>query len=305
MNDLPKAVDQAENANEERAIVSLRALILSSGASVIIGKGGQHITELRTESGARLMISAAVPGCQERVLTVSGPLEATSRAFGLLVRRLHDEPFDQPSLPGSQTYTVRLIVPNARMGGVIGRTGVKIKGIQEASGARLHASGSMLPGSTERVLSVTGVADAVHIAVYHVGLLLSEPGGRGAARSELQYHPGGASMTSGAYSFVAPAHSLGRAGVTSVPLSAPPGSQTQQVSIPDDLVGSIIGKGGGKINEIRHASGTTIKIADPSGAAERIVAITGLPAGIQIAVNLLHNRVEEERRLRHSTDSSS
>lgn len=35
------------------------------------------------------------------------------------------------------------------MGSVIGKAGSKIKEIQEASGARLQASGTMLPGSTE------------------------------------------------------------------------------------------------------------------------------------------------------------
>lgn len=44
---------------------------------------------------------------------------------------------------------IRFIIPNARMGSVIGRAGSKIKEIQEASGARLQASEAMLPGSTE------------------------------------------------------------------------------------------------------------------------------------------------------------
>lgn len=43
----------------------------------------------------------------------------------------------------------RLIIPNSRMGSVIGKQGSKIKEIQEASGARLQASEAMLPGSTE------------------------------------------------------------------------------------------------------------------------------------------------------------
>ena len=41
------------------------------------------------------------------------------------------------------------IIPNSRMGSVIGKAGSKIKEIQEASGARLQASEAMLPGSTE------------------------------------------------------------------------------------------------------------------------------------------------------------
>ena len=41
------------------------------------------------------------------------------------------------------------MIPNSRMGSIIGRQGAKIKEIQDASGARLNASEGMLPGSTE------------------------------------------------------------------------------------------------------------------------------------------------------------
>jgi len=71
------------------------------------------------------------------------------KAFGLIVRRINDEPFDVPSLPGSRAVTIKFMIPNSRMGSVIGKGGSKIKEIQEASGARLNASEGMLPGSTE------------------------------------------------------------------------------------------------------------------------------------------------------------
>ena len=72
-----------------------------------------------------------------------------SQAFGLIVRRINDEPFDVPSVPGSRAVTIKFMIPNSRMGSVIGKQGSKIKEIQDASGARLNASEGMLPGSTE------------------------------------------------------------------------------------------------------------------------------------------------------------
>lgn len=71
------------------------------------------------------------------------------QAFGLIVRRINDEPFDVPSLPGSRAVTIKFMIPNSRMGSIIGKQGSKIKEIQDASGARLNASEGMLPGSTE------------------------------------------------------------------------------------------------------------------------------------------------------------
>jgi len=76
-------------------------------------------------------------------------------AFGLIVRRINDEPFDVPSVPGSRAVTIKFMIPNSRMGSVIGKQGTKIKEIQDASGARLNASEGMLPGSTEVYIYLT------------------------------------------------------------------------------------------------------------------------------------------------------
>ncbi|KAE8214700.1 hypothetical protein CF327_g1925 [Tilletia walkeri] len=318
-------------------VISMRALIITSDASIIIGKQGKHINEIRDKSGARLNISESVASNPERILTVSGQLDAVSKAFGLIVRKINDEPFDQPSVPGSRAVTIRFIVPNSRMGSVIGKAGSKIKEIQEASGARLTAGEQMLPGSTERVLSISGVADAVHIAVYYVGTILLEhqernlqntsyrptqagPSQIGARGQSVHAHPrGGPAGFGGGVGAGAPAFggALGGGMPAAPPVAAavapvvgaaggagalPPNSQTQQIFIPNDLVGCIIGKGGSKINEIRQMSGSHIKIMEPgAGAAaggtgsERLVMITGPPANIQMAVTLLYQRLEQEK----------
>ena len=76
----------------------------------------------------------------------------------------------------------------------------------------------------------------------------------------------------------------------------PQQQQTQQIFIPNSLVGRIIGKGGNKINEIRLRSQAHIKIMEADSGAppplggnegERMVTITGQPHSIQFAVQLL------------------
>lgn len=73
---------------------------------------------------------------------------------------------------------------------------------------------------------------------------------------------------------------------------APPApTQTQEMTIPNDLVGCIIGRGGNKINEIRQASGAQIKISNcEEGARERKITITGTPDTISAAQFLINNR---------------
>ncbi|KAF1597145.1 Heterogeneous nuclear ribonucleoprotein K, partial [Eudyptes moseleyi] len=69
---------------------------------------------------------------------------------------------------------------------------------------------------------------------------------------------------------------------------------TTQVTIPKDLAGSIIGKGGQRIKQIRHESGASIKIDEPlEGSEDRIITITGTQDQIQNAQYLLQNRQVE------------
>jgi heterogeneous nuclear ribonucleoprotein K len=59
---------------------------------------------------------------------------------------------------------------------------------------------------------------------------------------------------------------------------------TTQVTIPDELAGTIIGKGGERINSIRQQSGARIDLASTTyGSNERIITITGTPHQIQSA----------------------
>lgn len=60
---------------------------------------------------------------------------------------------------------------------------------------------------------------------------------------------------------------------------------------PQQLAGSIIGKGGQRIKQIRHESGASIKIDEPlEGSEDRIITITGTQDQIQNAQYLLQNR---------------
>lgn len=74
---------------------------------------------------------------------------------------------------------------------------------------------------------------------------------------------------------------------------------SQSVLVPHDMVGSIIGKGGVKVNEIRQMSGSTIKIndSDRGVAVNRTITVTGTPEGNQMALMLMYQRIESERQI--------
>lgn len=72
------------------------------------------------------------------------------------------------------------------------------------------------------------------------------------------------------------------------------GSESTQVTIPKDLVGAIIGKGGSRIQEIRRQSQAQILIDEPlMGSNDRVITITGSPEQIQNAQYLLQMSVKE------------
>ncbi|ETI28446.1 hypothetical protein G647_00895 [Cladophialophora carrionii CBS 160.54] len=372
-----RAASQAPSLppQDETNWVHIRAVISSAEAATCIGKGGENVTQIRRLSGAKCTVSDYSRGAVERILTVSGAQDAVAKAFGLIIRTLNNEPLEAASTAQSKTYPLRLLIPHILIGSIIGKSGVRIREIQEASGARLNASDSCLPLSTERSLVVLGVADAVHIATYYIAVTLVEqlterfggpaasayatrsggpagvvPGGMqvvpyvpqpaggqyghpdmykrhnthppqrmppqpyGAPQAHgipPQPYPqygqpyaatprtptyGAGPPQPGAYGQMPP-QPVAAHGQPAQPAHAMPGQPiTQQIFIPNDMVGAIIGKGGAKINEIRHLSGSVIKINEPQdNSNERLVTITGTQECNQMALYMLYSRLESEK----------
>ncbi|WWD18489.1 hypothetical protein CI109_102941 [Kwoniella shandongensis] len=330
--------------------LNLRALVSTKEAGIIIGKAGATIAHIRNLTGVKAGVSKVVPGVQDRVFSVSGDLEAVASAYAEIARLLLETPLSDSSLPpppvGSFT-SIRLLISHNLMGTVIGRSGLKIKQIQDQSGARMVASKEMLPQSTERVVEVQGSVDAIKTAVSEIGKCLLEDFDRGAGT--VLYHPGAAGdagvlagglgaqavtgstggirRTSVAAGFGGPGGVFGgdrRASRTSI--SGPAGGErrqsevapvinandpnmrTQNISIPSDMVGCIIGRGGSKITEIRRLSGSRISIAkvphDETG--ERMFTIQGTAESTERALMLLYSQLEseKERRVNQNVDAA-
>lgn len=72
------------------------------------------------------------------------------------------------------TIAIRLLIPDFRMGNLIGRSGSIIKSIQEDTGARMSASEEPLPMSTERTMTIHGTPKSIHLAVARVAGILAE-----------------------------------------------------------------------------------------------------------------------------------
>ena len=223
------------------------------------------------------------------------------------------------------------------MGTIIGRQGLKIKHIQDVSGVRMVAQKEMLPQSTERIVEVQGSPDGIQKAIWEIGKCLVDDWQRGtgtvlynpAVRAEVGAGRGTAlppAQAAPTYSSGRPYNRTGngadfsdnaggsynrRSNSDAANRGPPPTTtedgeeiQTQNISIPADMVGCIIGRGGSKISEIRKSSGARISIAkgphDETG--ERMFTIMGSGPANEKALYLLYENLEAEK-LRRSNQA--
>lgn len=107
----PADLEVTPKTEEEysQSMLTLRAIVSTKEAGVIIGKSGKNVADLRDETGVKAGVSKVVPGVHDRVLTVTGTLQGTSRAYAIVAKSL---------LEGA---------PQMGMGGIIANNGTHRK----------------------------------------------------------------------------------------------------------------------------------------------------------------------------------
>ncbi|KAF5017209.1 hypothetical protein F66182_10887 [Fusarium sp. NRRL 66182] len=333
--------EPAPKTDEEyaQAQLTLRAIVSSKEAGVIIGKGGKNVADLRDETGVKAGVSKVVQGVHDRVLTITGGCDAISRAYSIVARALLE---GAPAMgmggvvQSNGTHPIKLLISHNQMGTIIGRQGLKIKHIQDASGVRMVAQKEMLPQSTERIVEVQGTPEGIQRAIWEIckclvddwqrgtGTVLYNPvvrtqpsssgsvsGGagynQGSGRSDYGGSPRVMRTGNGADFSNGGSRPYNRRSDSDAALRGPPTHdengeeiQTQNISIPADMVGCIIGRAGSKISEIRKTSGARISIAkaphDETG--ERMFTIMGTAKANESALFLLYENLEAEKMRR-------
>ncbi|GCB64612.1 poly(rC)-binding protein 3 isoform X8 [Scyliorhinus torazame] len=321
--------------------LTIRLLMHGKEVGSIIGKKGETVKKMREESGARINISEG--NCPERIVTITGPTDAIFKAFAMIAFKFEediDNSMSNSTATSKPPVTLRLVVPASQCGSLIGKGGSKIKEIRESTGAQVQVAGDMLPNSTERAVTISGMPDAIIQCVKQICVVMLESPPKGATipyrpkpasapvifaggqvRADplsasaanlsllLQHQPLPAYAIQGQYAIPHPdltkLHQLAMQHTPFTPLGqttpgfpgldANPPASTHELTIPNDLIGCIIGRQGSKINEIRQMSGAQIKIANAAeGSTERQITITGSPANISLAQYLINARLTSE-----------
>ncbi|XP_055494368.1 poly(rC)-binding protein 3-like isoform X12 [Leucoraja erinacea] len=315
------AITMEPKVNEGGLNVTLTIRLLMHGKEVgsIIGKKGETVKKMREESGARINISEG--NCPERIVTITGPTDAIFKAFAMIAFKFEediDNSMTNSTATSKPPVTLRLVVPASQCGSLIGKGGSKIKEIRESTGAQVQVAGDMLPNSTERAVTISGMPDAIIQCVKQICVVMLESPPKGAtipyrpkpASAPVIFAGGQAYTIQGQYAIPHPdqltkLHQLAMQHTPFTPLGqTTPGfpgmdanspASTHELAIPNDLIGCIIGRQGSKINEIRQMSGAQIKIANAAeGSTERQITITGSPANISLAQYLINARLTSE-----------
>eukprot|EP00954_Amorphochlora_amoebiformis_P019048 1330129-Amorphochlora_amoeboformis.AAC.2 len=278
--------------------IEVRILINAKWMGGLIGKGGSVIKQYRSGSQAFINISNSVPGISERVVTVKSTPEKVMIGLQMVIHNLVTQmvtsaqyyPSDDEK--DSKGPHITFLIPNGAIGAVIGKGGTVIKQVRETSGASIKISDDTLPGSTDKSLTLQGTSTQIWTAAQIICQNITASNGW--AVQNQPYTPQADGLG------VAPSSGGRGSSYPGYPYPSPYGHVAEQptqvvLPVPTFLVGSIIGKGGKNIQEIRSKSGAMVKIADAKvGAHERMVSITGTAKQHQIALSLIYSKMNAQ-----------
>ncbi|XP_063619346.1 poly(rC)-binding protein 3 isoform X4 [Cydia splendana] len=244
-----------------RAPITLRLIVPASQCGSLIGKGGSKIKEIRDVTGANIQVaSEMLPNSTERAVTISGTCDAITQCIYHICCVMLESP------PKGATIPYR---PKPNVAGPVILAGGQAYTIQGNYAVPAQDMGG-LAKSPLAGLAALGLG----------GLAPTNTGGLNpAALAALA----GSQLRTSNQSRNQPATN----------------QQSHEMTVPNELIGCIIGKGGTKIAEIRQISGAMIRISNceerEGGSTDRTITISGNPDSVALAQYLINMSVELQK----------
>ncbi|KAG1953562.1 poly(rC)-binding protein [Pimephales promelas] len=276
--------------------VTLRLVIPASQCGSLIGKGGSKIKEIREKTGAQVQVAGdLLPNSTERGVTISGSQDAIIQCVKLICTVILESP------PKGATIPYR---PSPAPGAVL------LAGNQvfETSEFASHPLFSVAQGGLDlqQAYTVQNQYGIPHSELAKLHQLSMQQGLAPMAQPtatqvlsdiQLYSHP----------KFFSDVFQAARRYPTFVKgIDSSSQTASQELLIPNDLIGSIIGRQGTKINEIRQVSGAQIKIGSQlDSTSDRHVTITGSPISINLAQYLITSCLETAKSTAQSSSMST
>jgi len=243
-----------------RPPITFRLVVPASQCGSLIGKGGSKIKEIREVTGASVQVaSEMLPNSTERAVTISGNSEAVIQCIYHICVIMSESPPKGVTVP----YTPLKAVSVAGLNGVGNLSSLPLPTIFPTSLA------------SQAILPTQAISQAQQLT--KVGLPMNVVSG---------VNP----LTNGLINPTALALLSGQA-------RNPAQQQTHEMTVPNELIGCIIGKGGSKVAEIRQLSGAMIRISncedrDAPANLDRTITITGNAESVALAQYLINMSME-------------
>lgn len=178
------------------SLPELRILLHNHDVGPVIGRNGQNVSRMRTESNVYASVlkvrdSRASP---DRVMTIRGEPQNIASSLRILAEVLLSAAMEAeakgipiPFEPGKTV--VRILAQNAVCGSVIGHGGEIVKSIETETEARVKVGSDFLPRSTEKIVSISGTPDAIGKAAHRVVAQLFQKPVRRIPGEQIPYSP--------------------------------------------------------------------------------------------------------------------
>ncbi|XP_065214220.1 poly(rC)-binding protein 3-like isoform X2 [Planococcus citri] len=305
--------NQNKNNGQRASSIVIKLIIPASQCGSLIGKGGSKIKEIRGSSGASIQVSSdLLPNSTERAVTMTGTKDSVIQCLYHICCVMLESPPKGPNIP----YR-----PKPHLGTPVILTGNQaypLPGITTSPAdvstiVSVPGCGSQGPYSLV-VPSINGVTPiAVYDPIIKNGQLpaaiphplppampeigkLGNPLANLAALSISGFSPAAAASFNPAAIAALAASQLQNNSSRNSGLQ----QRTCEMTVRNDLIGCIIGKGGNKIAEIRQISGALIRISNcddrnSNENVDRTITITGNSESVAVAQYLINMSLEQQK----------
>lgn len=168
-------VDDGYNATKRSRpqAIEMRCLVPAKSAGGIIGKGGSNIKDMRATFKAQIQLPDAQ--APVRIFKVTASLETLGEILLRVVPIIHEHANRE-----SEKMSLKLLVHQSQVGGIIGPKGFKITELRKKSGAIIKLHENCLPNSTDRTCEVSGSPDVISKCVVSILDMLQDVPVKGA-----------------------------------------------------------------------------------------------------------------------------
>lgn len=299
----------------------------SNAVGLIIGRAGENMRRIESESGARVQFITGPEGAgQKRSCRVSGNPRQRADAIADIFRTQAENhakqsgqalpppsrqqmqsPSNLPPLREGERNS-QIMVPDKTVGLIIGRGGETIRDLQERSGCHVNITGENKSIGGYRPVNLIGTPQAASRAREMIFEIVDSDTRQQEQQRQQQQQQN--SQTTSRRDNYPPSSSSGNYATPSSgnygpsqyanapydPYGANAPKETENIQVPSEAVGMIIGKGGETIKDMQNVSGCKINVSQPQGAdIQRPIELIGSRPAIEHAKRLIWEKVNAVR----------